>query len=110
MSPTVAAGADVTAGWERIVGIGIAVAWLSVTVSDSRVFAPAREFVGRKSEFFGALVKCGYCTGFWLSLALTPLLLRDRGIPELLVSVVQVAFVGALGWASVVGLMKFAGK
>ena len=98
------------AGWDRIVGLGIAVAWLSVTVSDSRVFAPAREFVARKSAFFGSLVKCGYCTGFWLSVALSAVLLCDRGIPEFLLAVVQVAFVGALGWASVVGLMKVAGK
>jgi len=96
--------------YDRILSLGLAVAWLSTTLSDSRVFAPVREFAGRKSGFFGALLKCGYCTGFWISLALNASFVRGGGVPEFALSVVQVAFVGALGWAAVVSLMKFAGK
>lgn len=41
-------------------------------VVDSAIFAPVRVVIASRSRFFGTLLYCAYCTGFWVGLLLTP--------------------------------------
>lgn len=44
----------------------IAIAGLTMIVTTSKIFQPVREFASTKSEFFGDLLGCALCTGFWM--------------------------------------------
>lgn len=53
-----------------VIWLSLASAAISYTVADALIFKPLRELVASKSTFFGHLLCCGYCTGYWVSLAL----------------------------------------
>ena len=50
--------------------ISIAVSVVSMTVTKAVVFKPLRDYVKKKSEFFGELLSCPFCFSFWLALPL----------------------------------------
>ena len=39
---------------------------ITTIVSISKIFKPARTFIGTKSPFMGDLLACSMCTGFWV--------------------------------------------
>jgi len=45
-------------------------ALISFTVTETDIFLPMREWVKKKSTFFGKMLHCFYCFGFYSSLAL----------------------------------------
>tara|TARA_R100001086_G_scaffold247446_2_gene181753 strand:- start:3132 stop:3500 length:369 start_codon:yes stop_codon:yes gene_type:complete len=47
------------------------VAGLTTIITSSSIFLPIREFVSRRSNFFGELLQCYICSSFWISLALS---------------------------------------
>ena len=47
--------------------LGLASSTVSVTVGSSQLLKPARNWIGRHSEFLGDLISCPYCLGHWVA-------------------------------------------
>ena len=41
---------------------------LTIIITTSKMLKPFREFVSTRSIFFGELLSCSLCTGFWVGL------------------------------------------
>ena len=55
-----------------LVVLGLASATVSVTVAQSKLFKPLRQWLADgSSEWFQDLITCPYCMGHWVSLVLT---------------------------------------
>jgi len=50
-----------------LVALALAISSASVTITLSGIFASWREWIDDRSDFFGDLVHCPYCTSHWLS-------------------------------------------
>lgn len=94
--------------------LSVATAWLAFTVSDAALFAPLREWTGRRSPWLGKLLACGYCTGFWIALGLVavyrPRLLSGWWPLDYLLSALVVAWLAAFQWIVLCWLMERTGK
>ena len=44
----------------------IAIAAVTMIVTNSKIFQPVREFASKKSMYIGDLLSCALCTGFWV--------------------------------------------
>ena len=51
-----------------VVFLAMAVASVSMTLTKSKVFGTLRERIDERSEFFGELIHCPYCTSHYVSL------------------------------------------
>ena len=52
----------------NIIYVLIACIGLTIIITQSTLFSPFREFIERRSSFFGDLIECPMCTGFWVGL------------------------------------------
>lgn len=59
----------------------------------------ARDRIGRKSNFFGELVVCEWCTGVWVAFAATAILIQFASVPLPWLQATAAAFVGS--WLAV---------
>lgn len=50
--------------------LSLVAACISFTLAEAAIFRGLRGWVQARSAFFGKLVSCGYCAGFWVSAAL----------------------------------------
>lgn len=50
--------------------LALAVAAISLTITKAAIFKNLREWVDERSEWFGKLVSCPYCTSHWVSFIL----------------------------------------
>lgn len=81
--------------------LAIAVAAVSVTTSKAKVFAGVRQRIRNRSEWFGELAQCPYCTSHWLSFLATAVY-QPRVVncgyllPDLLVSAFAMVTLAAL--------------
>lgn len=85
---------------------------LTFTVSESSLFRPVRERVGRWGTWPAKLIQCGYCLSHWLGLLVVlvyewELLRYPKGFVLVLFSVI---WLSCLQWAILAGLLKWAGK
>ena len=46
----------------------LAIAGLTIVLTSSQLFKPAREFLTGKSLFLGKMLNCSLCTGVWVGL------------------------------------------
>lgn len=46
----------------------IACIGLTLIITQSKIFAPIRNFIESKNEKLGELINCSMCTGFWVGL------------------------------------------
>lgn len=53
-----------------LVVLALAVSAIAMTLTKTAIFRPPRSWVARKSEFWGELVTCPYCTSHWVAVAL----------------------------------------
>ena len=44
---------------------------ITFIITHSSIFEPIREFVERRSNFFGELLSCPMCSGFWVGFLLS---------------------------------------
>lgn len=97
------------------------VLWLSVitasiafTLTETRLFAPVRNWVSGKSKFMEKLVHCGYCTGHWVAFALEavyqPRLFNMAPFLDYFLTALAIAWLAGLQWVFMCWLMKKAGK
>jgi hypothetical protein len=61
---------DIKAMLGNIILLSSVSALVSFTVTETDIFLPMREWAKKKSTFFGKMLKCGYCFGFYSSLGL----------------------------------------
>jgi hypothetical protein len=57
-----------------IICISLATAAVSFTISDTALIEPLRGWIKKKIRFFGKLVSCDYCLGFWISFVMVVIL------------------------------------
>ena len=51
-----------------LIEIIIGLSGLTIIMSSGSIFDTTREFISKKSKFFGELVSCPMCLGFWVGL------------------------------------------
>ncbi|MFM2476203.1 hypothetical protein [Celerinatantimonas sp. MCCC 1A17872] len=71
--------------------LSLAASCISITVTQTELFRPLREFVSKKSHMFGYLFQCFYCFSHWVIFAgiliYRPVLIRSGSyIVDLIVS------------------------
>lgn len=47
--------------------VSMAVATISMTLSKGKIFDSLREWIDERSDFFGDLIHCPYCTSHWVA-------------------------------------------
>lgn len=54
----------------EIVYLSLVTASISFTITETKLFESARNFLGKQSLFLGKLFNCGYCFGHWVAFIL----------------------------------------
>ncbi len=44
---------------------------LTLIITSSKLFKPLREFVSKRSEYFGEMLGCSMCMGVWVGFAMS---------------------------------------
>ncbi len=100
--------------WQQIALLSLANASLAFTISETKLFAPLRTWVGLRSTFFGKLIACGFCLGHWTALALVLVYrarLLERWWPlDYFLSTLVIAWLSGLQWALMCWLLHQTGK
>jgi hypothetical protein len=55
---------------EQIALLSLVTATISFTISETKLFAPCRDWIGCRNRLLGELISCGYCCGHWIAFAL----------------------------------------
>ncbi len=50
-----------------IIALSVAVATIAITCTKTKISKPVRQWITKKSTWFGDLVSCPYCFGHWVS-------------------------------------------
>jgi hypothetical protein len=99
---------------EKILWLSVVTAAISFTITETRLFLPLRDKVKMKSNFFGDLICCGYCLGFWISFGLVavyqPRLFEAWWLLDYFVTALAIAWLAAFQWGFMCWLFKKTGK
>lgn len=93
--------------------LSVASACTAFTVTESKIFLTLRLLITKKSSFFGKLLSCGFCLGFWTSAIIEVILLPNIiNIPVLghIVTWLFMSWLSGAQWAIMNFLFKIAGK
>jgi len=100
-------------GW-GIVWLSLASGTMASVISEATIFYPFREWVKKKSKFFGKLFQCGWCVSFWICFALEAIYLPNLFHQVVIIDQILTSFCMAYGsglwWLLITGLMKLTGK
>jgi len=98
----------------EVIYLSFVTASLSFTVTETKVFAPLREWIKKNNSFLGELVSCGYCFGHWVAFALVtiyrPKLFESLWLFDYFLTAIVVAWLAAFQWALMSLLMDSSGK
>jgi hypothetical protein len=98
----------------EILWLSVVTAAIAFTVSETRIFLPLRNRITSKSNFFGELVTCGYCLGFWISFGLVaiyqPRLFQAWWLLDYFVTALVIAWLSAFQWGFMCWLFRKTGK
>ena len=99
---------------KEVLYLSFAVASISFTVTESKLFRSFREWVEGKSAFLGEMVSCGYCFNHWLAFAFIaiykPRLFESWWLLDYFLTALVVAWISAFQWVLMCWLMERAGK
>jgi len=99
---------------ELIALLSVVTASIAFTVTEMKLFLPLREWVMRRSPFWGEAVSCGYCLGHWLAFALVaiyrPRLFDAWWVLDYFLTALVIAWLAALQWAALCWIMVKIGK
>lgn len=87
----------------RALALAAAATQITVIVTESLLFAPARRAVGARWRYLGKLVSCFLCFGTWVGLVMS-LVARPRYV------VIRGPLGGTIGWAIDGLAIAFAGR
>ena len=98
----------------EVVYLSIVTASISFTVTETKLFAPFREWLRPKSSLIGDLFSCGYCLGHWIAFGLTaiyqPRLFETWVWIDYFLTALVIAWIAAFQWAVLGWLMAKSGK
>jgi hypothetical protein len=99
---------------ETILWLSVVTAAISFTVTETKLFRPVRDWLKGKYMFWGDLISCGYCLGFWVAFGLEaiyqPRLFRICGLLDYFLTAVVIAWLAGYQWVLMCWLFKKAGK
>lgn len=94
--------------------LSLAVASISFTISETRLFAPLRTWIMDRNAFVGEIVSCGYCLGHWVAFALVfvyrPRLFQSWWMLDYVLTGLVIAWLSGFQWALMSWFMDKAGK
>jgi hypothetical protein len=100
-------------GLYQVAVLALATAAISVTTSKARVFASARRWIASRSDWFGDLVSCTYCTSHWVAIAFVaiyrPVIVHQWIVIDLIVSVFTTVALSAIISGAIIKLNPFHG-
>jgi hypothetical protein len=99
---------------EQIVFLSAVTAIIAFNISETSLFAPAREWLRNRSLLVGKLVACGFCLGQWIALTLVAVYQTRLFFAwwplDLVLTAFVVAWLAAFQWAALCWLMTKTGK
>ena len=78
---------------QQLIVLAFAVATISVTITESRLFKGFREWIASHWAWGGELVSCPYCFGHWVALPVT-LYYRPAGSAPIDLAITWLAMTG----------------
>jgi len=94
--------------------LSLVTASISFTITETKICAACRQWVKRRSTFFGELLSCGYCLGHWIALILVilfkPQFFDTWWLLDYFFVVMIIAWLSGFQWALMGLLMKATGK
>ncbi|MBN1480881.1 hypothetical protein EH223_00190 [candidate division KSB1 bacterium] len=94
--------------------LSVITASLSFTITETKIFAPLRQWLKSRSTFFGELFSCGYCLGHWIALVLVlifkPRLFDIWWVFDYFCAVLIIAWIAGFQWVVMCLLIRLAGK
>ena len=98
---------------QQVLLLSLVTASVSFAVTETKLFKPLRERVGKES-LLGRLLSCGYCFGHWVALLLVVIYrprLFDAWWPlDYFLTALAIAWLGAAQWIAMCLLMLKTGK
>ena len=98
----------------KLILLSIVTATISFTVTEAAVFKPLRTWAKSNSKFFGKLIHCGYCFGFWVAALMEftfKLHLFDTYLfLDQFLTTLVIMWLSGFQWVLMCCLMKFADK
>ncbi len=99
---------------KEIACLSFVAASISFTITETKLFKPLRERIKRRNSFFGKLISCGYCFGFWIALLFVPVfqprLFKSWWLLDYFLTALVISWVCAFQWILMCWLMEKAGK
>jgi len=99
---------------KELVIYSMVVASVSYTISEAAIFRKMRVRICFRNKFFGKLISCGYCLGFWLSFLVIvffhPVVPLSHTIFDWLFSWLILSWLAGFEWVIMCWLMKVSGK
>ena len=99
---------------DQVLWLSMVTASVAFTLSETALFAGARDWAKGRSARLGKLAGCGYCLGHWVALGLVtiyrPRLFVWWWVLDYLLTALVIAWLAAFQWATLCWLMERAGK
>lgn len=99
---------------EEVIYLSLVTSSISFTVTETKLFKPAREWVKFRSSFFGELISCGFCFGHWVTFGLVafyqPRLFHSWWLLDYFLTALVIAWLAGFQWVIMCLLMEKAGK
>ena len=98
----------------KLILLSVVTAMISFTVTEAAVFRPMRTWRESKNKFFGKLIHCGYCFGFWVALFIEYIfkfqLFDIYLFLDYFMTTLVIAWLSGFQWILMCCFMKFAEK
>ena len=97
-----------------VLKLSVASGTIASVISEAQIFLPFREWIKKKSVFFGKLFRCGWCSGFWVAFSLEAIYLPNIFDKVVIIDQILTSFCIAYGsglvWLLITGLMRLTDK
>ncbi len=99
---------------EDVLWLSLVTASISFTITESKLFLPARNWIKARSLFLGEVFFCGYCFGHYVAFILVaiyrPRLFEVWWILDYLLTALVIAWLAAIQWIVMCWIMEKTGK
>ena len=99
---------------KQIILLSVVTACISFTVTETKSFAPFREWLKEKSSLLGELFSCGYCLGHWIAFILVavymPRLFESWWLLDYFLTALVIAWIAAFQWVVMCWLFRISNK
>jgi hypothetical protein len=99
---------------EQVALLSLVTGTLAFTLSETKLFAPCRDWARRRSALVGEMLSCGYCCGHWIALALVVVyqmrLFNAWWLLDYALTAIVIAGLAAFQWGALCLLLAKTGK